>query len=187
MAHKQGLDVLAEAARELRYREGLRFVFCGNGPARQGLCTLARGLENVQFLPLQPPERLNELLNLADIHLLPQRADAADVVMPSKLTGMLASGRPVIATAQSGTELSAVVSGKGLVVLPGDVPSLVCAIDQLASDSGLRETLGRNARAYAISNLEKERVLGRFEQELLGLATSTAAVELGPNGVRAME
>jgi len=49
-----------------------------------------------------PAERLGELLTCADIHLLPQRADAADLVMPSKLTGMLASGRPVVATAHAG-------------------------------------------------------------------------------------
>ena len=55
------------------------------------------------------PHRLNELLNLADIHVLPQSAGAADLVMPSKLTGMLASGRPVIVTAHPGTELADVI------------------------------------------------------------------------------
>ena len=44
------------------------------------------------------------LLGMADIHLLPQRADAADLVMPSKLIGMFASGRPVLATAHLGTD-----------------------------------------------------------------------------------
>ena len=63
------------------------------------------------LLPLQPADRLNELLNLADIHLLPQRADAADLVMPSKLTGMMASGRAVLATASPGTQLATVIDG----------------------------------------------------------------------------
>jgi colanic acid biosynthesis glycosyl transferase WcaI len=57
----------------------------------------------VQFLPLQPLRRLSDLLALADIHLLPQRADAADLVMPSKLGGMLASARPVVTTAAAST------------------------------------------------------------------------------------
>jgi len=53
--------------------------------------------DNVIWIPLQPLERLNDLLNMADIHLLPQRSGAADLLMPSKLTGMLSSGRPVVA------------------------------------------------------------------------------------------
>ncbi len=72
------------------------FVFCGNGAGRDALVALCAGLSNVRFLDLQPVERLSELLAMADIHLLPQRADAADLVMPFKLTGMLASGRPVV-------------------------------------------------------------------------------------------
>lgn len=52
---------------------------------------LSSRIDNLEFLPLQPVEKLDELLNLADIHVLPQKAGAADLVMPSKLTGMLAS------------------------------------------------------------------------------------------------
>ena len=63
-----------------------------------------------------PQERVNAFLNLADIHLLPQKEDAADLVMPSKPTGMLASGRLVIATARPGTQD---VGQAGLVVEPG--------------------------------------------------------------------
>jgi len=94
MAGKQGLEILAEVAGKLAGRAGLRFVFCGAGPGKARLAELTSQMANVQWIPLQPLDRLNHLLNLADIHLLPQKADAADLVMPSKLTGMLASGRP---------------------------------------------------------------------------------------------
>jgi len=60
---------------------------------------------NLRFLGLQPAQRLPDLLATADIHLLPQKAEAADLVMPRKLTGMLASARAVVATAKPGTEL----------------------------------------------------------------------------------
>src|ERR1019366_739721 len=69
------------------------------------------GLPNVHFLPLQPEERLCELLNLANLHVLPQSRGAADLVLPSKLGGMRASGKPVLATADAGTELFEVLSG----------------------------------------------------------------------------
>lgn len=94
-----------QAVQRLVDRKDLLFVICGEGSERQTLRTQAQALGNVRFVPLQPLERLNALLKLADIHLLPQRADAADLVMPSKLTGMLASGRPVVATAQPDTQV----------------------------------------------------------------------------------
>ena len=67
-------------------------VLCGEGPARTSLEASCVGLSNARFLLLQPMARLNEFLNTADIDLLPQRREAADLVLPSKLTGMLASG-----------------------------------------------------------------------------------------------
>jgi colanic acid biosynthesis glycosyl transferase WcaI len=167
MGHKQGLKLLADTAQSLAPRQRLRFVFCGEGPGKPALAALAAQLPNVKLFPIQPAERLNDLLNLADIHLLPQRADAADLVMPSKLTGMLASGRPVVATAGAGTQLAQVVEGRGLVVPPGDASAFSAAIVRLADSPGLRETLGKSARAYALSDLAKEKVLSRFEQELL--------------------
>ena len=53
----------------------------GDGGARRRLETAAHGLGNLQFMPLQPANELNHLLNMADMHLLPQRADAADLVI----------------------------------------------------------------------------------------------------------
>lgn len=172
MAHKQGLEVLAETAGRLAGRQGLRFVFCGEGPGKPMLANLSGHLVNVQWIPLQSLERLNDLLNLADIHLLPQRADAADLVMPSKLTGMLASGRPVVAAARRGTQLAQVVEGRGVVVEPENAAAMSHAIELLASNPGLREELGKRAREYALSELRKEIVLSRFEQELLLLVAS---------------
>jgi colanic acid biosynthesis glycosyl transferase WcaI len=181
MAHKQGLDMLAEAVQKFGSRHEMHFVFCGDGPAKPILASLATQVKNVHFLPLQPFERLNDLLNLADIHLLPQRANAADLVMPSKLTGMLASGRPVVASAASDTQLSQVVEGRGIVVPPGDASAFAWAIDQLATHPALREKLGRDARAYAVSDMERNVVLRRFEQELLKLASGAAWSQASSN------
>jgi putative colanic acid biosynthesis glycosyltransferase WcaI len=167
MGKKQGLDLLVDTARQLLHRSDLRFVFCGDGSYQQVFVEKARGLTNVNILPFQPPERLNDLLNLADIHLLPQRAGAADLVMPSKLTGMLASGRPVLATATPGTELASAVLGHGIAVPPGDLNAFVSALLDLAADGDLRQTLGHAARKYAESHLNRDEILRRFERSLL--------------------
>ena len=110
-----------------------------------------------------------DLLAMADVHLLPQRADAADLVMPSKLTGMLASARAVVATAHADTDLANVVQTCGLVVPPEDPAALAQAVRTLAADPALRERLGAAGYAYAQANLDREAVLLRFEGEVVQL------------------
>lgn len=145
------------------------FVFCGNGAGRADLVARCAGLPNVRFMDLQPVDRLPDLLATADIHLLPQRADAADLVMPSKLTGMLASARAVVVTAQMGTELASVVQACGLVVPPEDARAFAEAVRTLAQDSALRQQLGAAGYAYAQAHLDRESVLHGFESDLLSL------------------
>lgn len=181
MGEKQGLELVVDAARkleecppdcetndgrEIHVDPRIEFLMCGDGVARSRLMERAKGLANVHWLRLQPVELLNELLDTADIHVLPQRVDAADLVMPSKLTAMLANGRPVIATAEANTEVARVVEGRGIVVRPGDVDRLIEAIVALARDPGRRKELGRSARDYAVLNLETETVLSRFDMDL---------------------
>jgi colanic acid biosynthesis glycosyl transferase WcaI len=169
MAQKQGFDIVPQAIAMLARRSDIHFVFCGDGPARERLRSDTIQFANVHWMPLQPADRLNELLNLADIHLLPQRPGAGDLVMPSKLTGMLASGRPVVTTAAPGTQLAEVVESLGLVVPPEDANALASAVEFLADNPELRQGLGRAARRYAEENLDADQVLSRFERELLAL------------------
>ena len=175
---KQGLETLPPLAAQLRDDPRLHFVFCGDGAFRPQLEQMTAGLENVSLLPLQPVEKLNELLNAADIHLLPQKEDAADLVMPSKLTGMLASGRPVISTAAAGTQVAEVVAGRGINVPPGDGRTLLEAVLTLASDKTLRQQMGRAARLYAEEHLGREQVLRRFEFEMERLLAESAVREV---------
>lgn len=176
LGEKQGLELLIEAARRLQHVPNLVFVIAGAGSARKSLEAAGAGLPNLRWLPLQPLEQLNDLLNLADVHLLPQRADAADLVMPSKLTGMLASGRPVIATALPQTQVGRVVSGCGMLVPPGDGPEFARAIAALVADSARRRTLGAAARSYAEAYLARDVIMTRFENMALALCGRSASV-----------
>lgn len=166
MGRKQGLEMLGEAAGILRHSEKIHFILCGHGPGKAELEKACEQLPRTHFLPLQPVERLPLLLASADIHLLPQRADAADLVMPSKLTGMLASGKAIVATAGDDTEVAHVVKGRGIVVAPGNSLALATAIQVLADDDALRTTYGAAARQYAETNLALDSLLARFEENL---------------------
>ena len=166
MGVKQGLDLIIQAAKKLIDYKHIVFILGGEGAQRQKLLTEAQGLNNIKWIPLQPYEQLNQLLNIADVHLLPQREDAADLVMPSKLTGMLASGRPVLTTAHQGTQLAEIVKNAGLVVPPNQIDKFVEAILTLAANTEKRILWGKQARTIAIQQWDKERILTQFEQGL---------------------
>lgn len=169
MGAKQGLELLAPLAESFESDSRVHFLFCGDGAFRRRLEELVSHRPNVTLLPLQPLNRLNHLLNAADIHLLPQRASAADLVMPSRLSAMLASGRPVIATAHAGTQVAQVVQDRGLVVPAEDAAALHAAVSHLVEDKQLRLDLGRAAREYAVMYLGKQQVLEQFEIDLQAL------------------
>lgn len=182
---KQGLEILAEAARLLRDQPGgpIHIVVCGAGSGHARLLELSQGLSNLQMLPVQPVESFNELMNCADVHLLPQKAGAADLVMPSKLTGMFATGRPVVASAARDTQIASVVGGCGIVVPPGEAPPFADAIRALAADPTSCRRLGAAARQYALQHMSREVILERFQRELAALiAVSSSEAAAAADG-----
>ncbi|MFT6509721.1 MAG: colanic acid biosynthesis glycosyl transferase WcaI [Parvibaculaceae bacterium] len=173
MGNKQGLSIIAEAAHAAaRCYPALRLVVCGEGPAKKPLQEATAGLDNITFLPLQPFDKFNDLLNSADIHLLPQRLAAADLVLPSKLTGMLASGRPTLACAEAGTALYEEVTDRGVCVEPENPTKFSDALISLAQSSDLRVQLGQAARERALSYWDKKAVMLTIEEGLFQLCCS---------------
>jgi colanic acid biosynthesis glycosyl transferase WcaI len=176
MSNKQGLELVVEAARLLELTDPkMRFVLCGDGPHKALLQNLAAGLTNLQFLELQEGESFAALLNTADVHLIPQKAEAADLVLPSKLGSIFATGRPVIVMAKPGTGLAAEVAGAGLIIPPGDAAALAATVRKLASNSELCASLGQAARKIALSRWEKTAILGSLKRTLAALKESQIA------------
>ncbi len=159
---KQGLCELIDAAHLLAARADIKFLIAGEGPAKTELAARAAQLPNVRFLPFQPYERLSDFLGLADVHVLPQAADAADLVLPSKLGGMLASGRRIIVTAAPGTELAEFVAGAAIVVPPADAEALAGAIAE-AADAGCEDPARARRRRSLAERLSKPDGLEDFK------------------------
>jgi colanic acid biosynthesis glycosyl transferase WcaI len=173
---KQGIEMIVEVAR-LTSELPIQFVICGEGIATTSLKAAANGLANVQFLPLQQAADLNALLNLADIHLLPQRRRTEGSLLPSKLAGMLASGRPVVAMSPPGSEVAASIDGCGIRVDCGDVEAFSAAIRHLAVGRTERMEMGHRAR---------RRALDRFRQDLILRDLEVAFAAHGESVVRAL-
>lgn len=176
IARKQGIETIIDAARLMAARDDTTFVICGNGPVRDELEKLANGLSNIQFHDLQPMGRLNELLNLATVHLLPQKRDAADLVLPSKLANMLASGRPVVAGVEPGRGLAREVEGAGLICEPEDGASMAQAIERLIDDEGLYQSSALEARVRAERLWSKNAIIAAAERAMVELATNVGAM-----------
>jgi colanic acid biosynthesis glycosyl transferase WcaI len=166
MGEKQGLDVIIDVARQFQEDDRVLFLLCGDGVVRTRIAAAASQMKNVRLIELQPLARLNELLNLADVHLVPQRAAAEDLALPSKLGAILASGRPVVATARKGSDIARFVDNGGLVVPPADTVAFELAIRQLLNDAPLRRQLGAEGRACALANWERETVMRRTFAEI---------------------
>lgn len=143
------MDSLVRAADLVRDDPGIHFLFIGKGRRRTSAEALARRLElsNVTWLDFLPREELAAGLSSCDAALISLRAGLEGVAVPSKLYGILASGRPVIAQVPAGSEVASVVreEGCGVVVPPGDVARLAQAIRDLAAVPELAAEMGRRA------------------------------------------
>jgi colanic acid biosynthesis glycosyl transferase WcaI len=144
----QGFETLLEAARLLQHLPDLVVVFQGDGVMRETLTTQARVLkiENVRFLPYIPKDSLRYAFAAADIQVITLRRGLAGYIVPSKLYGILASGRPYVAAVEEESEVALLTEqyDAGLVVAPGDPHALANAVHRLYDDPGLRERLGTN-------------------------------------------
>lgn len=171
LGEKQGLDLIIQAARYFATQPDLTFLICGSGGGKALLEALVREyqLTNVAFHPLQPYEKLSALLATADIHLVLQKKSASDLVLPSKLTGILAAGGCALVSAVPGTTLYDVIDRHkmGLLIEPESADALITGIE-LAFHSDL-STYQQNARNYAKRYLSKEVILRAFGDELLRL------------------
>lgn len=165
LANKQGLEVLPEMARHLAHRDDITIAVCGDGPMRESLMKMSDGLEAIRFFPLQPLDKLSDLLGVADVHLLPQIKGAADLVLPSKLTNMLASGRPVLATTEPDTALGGEVLGAGRLVSAGDGAAMAATLEAMLDNPEERLQLGQEARKRALERWDMDAILGRFKTE----------------------
>jgi len=171
LGEKQGLNIIIDLAKGLKNDNKVKFIICGNGAYKERLLVdiMENSLTNITFFPLQKYNIFNEFLNMADLHLVLQKAGAGDLVMPSKFSTILAVGGLSIVTAQPGTSLYNIVKENkiGLLAIPENVESILDIIKESIDDPDANNNICFNARKYAETNLSIDNVLGRFVNEVL--------------------
>ncbi|SHM79354.1 WcaI family glycosyltransferase [Chitinophaga sp. CF418] len=169
IGEKQGLEAILNTAETLKDDKQLKFLICGSGPYKEKLKAEAesRELNNVIFFPLQPFEKFNHFLNMADVHLVIQKGNASDLVMPSKLTTILSVGGLALITANSGTSLHELVSkhNMGILVKAEDQQALTDGIVRAMQDNA--SEIARNGRVYAETHLSVGKIMSRFEEAVV--------------------
>ncbi len=168
IGEKQGLEAILYAADSLKNIKDLKFIICGSGPYKKKLENLKITLQtgNVFFLPLQPADKLNRFLNMADIHLVIQKTNASDLVMPSKLTPILAIGGMAVITAPVKSSLFTIVNANNMGILaePENQDALINAIRTALNQTD--ENIKKNAQDYARKYLSITEILKKYTKDM---------------------
>ena len=151
----QGLESVVDAARILRDTPDIRFVLVGEGANKAALEARAAALNlpNVTFLPFVPQEGLRDAFASADVFLVPLQRGMAGYIVPSKLYGILAAGRPYVAAVEEDCEVAVITRTHqcGLVAEPGNAEDLARQIRVFHGDRDLAARCGANARAAGLA------------------------------------
>ncbi len=182
MGVKQGLEVVLAAAEQTRSRSEILYLLVGDGAVREHLQALARfsDLQNLRFLPLLPVDVFRDMLGAVDVSLITQQQSVADIVFPSKVLTLLSSGRPVVASISSNSQVAHVLteSGAGLIVEAENPHALAESVTQLQPDEGRRHTMGKRGRIYARQHWDRQTQLEHLEATFRNLVNDASAAGL---------
>jgi len=150
----QNLDVLVDTAALLQRDPRIVIAVVGDGAKRESLeqRVASRGLSNVRFFPYQPKDRLHDSFATADAFLISLKPGLEGYIVPSKLYGILAAGRPYIAAVDPSCEVATIARDHrcGTLVAPGDPTALATEIARLADHPEIVRTMGASARQAAV-------------------------------------
>lgn len=161
---KQDWETMIEA---INKSENIKFVIAGDGNKRDYVFEKLKNNKNVILLPLQPKDRLNEFLNLGDIHIIPQKKDAKDSFMPSKLLGIMAVEKPVLILANKESNLYNVIKTEdiGYVLNENEYMKLADTLKMTSKDV-MRLEKGKKARIYLMKNYIYENIMNKLVEKI---------------------
>ena len=168
MGYSQGLETVVDAWRRLADLPDIRLMLVGDGQARPMLEDELGNDARVIMLPVQPRAELPALLGAADVGLAPLRHGMAGTSVPSKIFGIMAAARPVIAGVDIGSDAQTLIETAqcGYVVPPEDPEALAKRIRHLYLNRRHAVSMGRRGRRYAVENHSQDVVVDQYESML---------------------
>jgi colanic acid biosynthesis glycosyl transferase WcaI len=174
MGKPQGLDVLIEAAARLKDEPGIRFVMMGTGSERQALEEQARALKlpNVLFLGQQPYSSMGAVHATASICFVSQAPRTASDGIPSKVFRILGSGRPILASTSSDSDLARIVrdAKAGEIVPPGNPEAIAAALRRALTAQDEWARMGMRGREFVNDHFSRPMISEKYHLLLSRLA-----------------
>lgn len=144
------------------------FLFVGGGPRLLEVREALSGRPGVRFLPYQPRELLQDLYNAADLHLVTLREEVAGMLVPSKYSGALAAGKPVLLVGGTGTDMFREIQSEGIGwACHHDAGEIEAAIREALADSDGRAGMGKHARRVFEERYDRSRSSRQWMELLL--------------------
>ena len=165
------LETVLNACAQLSQHPRIRFLFIGGGHLHQQLRAemQARKLTNIVLKPYQPRNRLAHSLGLPDVHWVSLKPALEGLIVPSKIYGIAAAGRPVIMIGSPDGEIGQLLRrhGFGAAIAPGDGAALARHLIELSENRDQVAKQGRAARSFIDHHAERAKTLQAWS-ELLG-------------------
>ena len=169
----QGLEVILDAAEQLKDRSEIVFAIIGEGGCREDLISDAarRGLQNVKLLPFQPESDVPMVYAAADVALIPLRRGITENSVPCKTYSIMAAAKPYIAGVDKGSTVWKLTDqvGCGVCVEPENGRALAEAVLRLQSDAEARNRMGVKGRQFVERNFAREAITDRYRVALENL------------------
>ncbi len=162
----QPFELIRIAADRYVDRPDVHFIVNGEGAGRPGVDEWANERQNVTVTDYVPPADVPDVLATADLHLIPLKAGLARSSTPSKLYGILAAGRPALASIDEGSEVwdTLAEANAGRSVHPGDTEAFLAELDDMMSSPDILQQMGSNGRQYVEQRLSPDSQAGAYEE-----------------------
>lgn len=171
IGEKQDWDFFIKFVKELECHDDIEIIVVGNGSKRIWLEEKSLDFNNIYFYNPVEYSELSDLLCSADLHILFQKLDVIDTVMPSKILAMMSSEKPSLISGNLKSEVSTIINNSkaGKYFDTDSINNILDFVYQIKSDKLLQLNYGKNARKFVIENYSKTKILNQFNDNFLNL------------------
>lgn len=169
----QGLEKIVEVADYFKSEKKVKFIFVGEGAGKANLQKLVdkKDLSNVIFFPYEPKDKITYSLNVPDIHLIACEKGLAGILVPSKVYGILACGKPFVAWIDEDSEISAMAKkfSCGITIAPDDVKGMITTIQWSINHKDELLKMGENGVKAAVEFFDRKISTNKFNKMVVDL------------------
>ncbi len=164
---KQDWQIFIDFLNKIKRYQNVEVHIVGDGAKKEWLLQEIKSFAFVKMHNPVPLNALKSLLSSADLHILFQKDDVLDTVMPSKILGMMMSGRPSLITGHLESEVSRIISESGGgIYLSNNIQQVLEAFEKLYSNNDIRIEMGIKAKEFVSKHYAYDKILSNFEKEI---------------------